>query len=74
MAYETKIHSLIIKPTTEPIFSEQATIVGIEDEAAGIFFTLEQQRTDGKVSFDSKEWLAIVDAVERLRSDWADSL
>lgn len=29
---EPKIHSLIIKPATEPIFSEQSTIVGIDGE------------------------------------------
>jgi len=79
MKYETKIHSLIIKPEGEPIFSERATIIGIDDEAAGIFFTIEQEGgrvSDGskKVSFESEEWPHIVDAVERLCSVWADSI
>ena len=71
MKYETKTHSLIVKPEGETIFSEQATIVGIDDEAAGVFFTIEQEGgriSDGskKVSFESAEWPHIVDAVERL--------
>ena len=74
MNYEAKIHSLIVKPATETIFSEQATIVGIEDEGGGIFFTLEQQSNQQKITFESAEWLLIVDAVERLRGEWAESI
>ena len=79
MTYHCKIHSLIIKPEGEPIFSEQATIIGIEDEAAGVFFTIEQDggkvsNHSQKVSFESAEWPHIVDAVERLRAEWVESV
>lgn len=78
MKYETKIHSLIVKPEGEPIFSEMATIIGIDDEAAGVFFTIEQggrvSDESKKVSFESAEWPHIVDAVERLRAEWMESV
>mgnify|MGYP000650360830 CR=1 FL=1 len=35
MTMETRITSLIVLPEGEPIFSERATIVRIEDEAGG---------------------------------------
>ena len=67
---ETKIYSLIVKPAGEPIFSEQSTIVGIDDEGGGIFYTIEQN--DKKISFDAKEWPHIKQAVEQLIEEWGD--
>ena len=58
MTYETKIHSLIVKPSTEPIFSEQATVISIDDEASGVFFTIEQEggRADSKkICFNAEQ-------------------
>lgn len=71
---ETKIHSLIIRPQGEPIFSEMATIIGIDDEASGVFFTIEQARCKetGKIAFDAEEWLVIKAAFERLAEEWAE--
>jgi len=53
-------------PAGEPIFSEQATEVYIEDESAGPFVVVKQCRVDGdgKVLIDIEEWPAIKDAVE----------
>ena len=67
---ETKIYSLIVKPATEPIFSEQSTIVGIDDEGGGIFYTIEQN--DKKIGFDAKEWPHIKQAVEQLIEEWGE--
>lgn len=71
---ETKIHSLIIKPQGEPIFSEQATIVGIEDEAAGVFFTISQDRCGdmGHISLDAEEWIIVKAAIDRLAEEWSE--
>jgi hypothetical protein len=49
-------------PAGEPIFSEQATEVYIEDEAAGPFVVVAQG--EGKVSMDFEQWPAIRDAIE----------
>lgn len=67
---ETKIYSLIIKPVDEPIYSEQATTVGINDDGGGVYYTVEQD--SGKISFDAKEWLHIKQAVEQLIEEWGD--
>ena len=74
MKLETKINSLIIKPEGEPIFSEMATIISIDDEAAGVFFTMEQQRIKdtGKIAFDANEWISIKAAIDRLAEEWAE--
>ena len=67
---ETKIYSLIIKPDNEPIFSEQATTIGVDDEGGGIYYTIEQN--DKKISFDGKEWPHIKQAVEQLIEEWGE--
>lgn len=58
MEYETIVSARIVKPKTEPIFSELATTVSLEDEAAGLFVEVSQQgRTDmGKISICPNEW------------------
>lgn len=69
---EQKTHSIIIKPEGEPIFSEMATIIGVDDEAGGVFFTIHQSIRDGDMTirFDTKEWPHIVAAVENLMGEW----
>lgn len=67
---ETKIQSLIVKSDYEPMFSEQATTIGIDDEGGGIFYTIEQN--DKKISFNAKEWPHIKQAVEQLIEEWGD--
>jgi hypothetical protein len=70
MTYETRITRLTIAPSDEPIFSEQATHIELDDEAAGEFVVLKQNRDDkgtGRVSFDFNEWEHIVAAVARLK-------
>lgn len=70
MKYHSFVKSLIVKPTKERIFSELATIISIEEEAAGLFVIVEQHgRTDiGKISITSEEWPLICDAIEKLLS------
>lgn len=68
MTYETHIMALIVKPVDQPIFSEMATIVRIEDEAGGPFVEVEQHgRTDiGKICIDPNEWPALRDAIDKM--------
>ena len=42
MTMETRITSLIVLPEGEPIYSERATIVRIEDEAGGEYIVVSQ--------------------------------
>ena len=73
MQYETKIASLIVKPVGEDIFSEQATTIGIDDDGAGIFYTIQQDGgnvDNRKILITQEEWPVICAAVERLIAEW----
>jgi len=61
--------AITVLPEGEPIFSEMATTVKIEDEAAGPFISIQQSSDNlykGKVNFDEKEWPIVKEAVEEL--------
>ena len=66
--YVTRILSLIVKPKKEPVFSEQATIIQIDDEGAGAFVVIKQHgREDiGKIFIDVEEWPAIRCAINQM--------
>lgn len=65
--YSTRITKLTIVPKGEPIFSERATDVYIEDEAAGEFIIIEQHMEGyGKVAIDPYEWPTIKAAINQL--------
>lgn len=71
MEFETKIHSLIVKPKAQPIFSEQATVIGIADDGAGIYVTVVQDASECKtLTIDRADWPLIKDAVEKLFKEW----
>lgn len=40
--YEIRIKSLIVAPVCEPIFSEKATEISIDDESGGEFIVIRQ--------------------------------
>ena len=61
--------SVIVKPTKEPIFSELATIVAIENEAAGHFISLRQNEAHvekNTVHITSEEWPLVRDTIETM--------
>ena len=68
MNYETRITQITVVPEKEPLFSESATKVSIEDEAAGEFVVIRQSASteNGTIAINSGEWPAIRDAVERM--------
>ena len=61
MKYTSRITQITVLPVGEPIFSERATVISIDDEAAGEFITVKQQmdyssQMDQTVTFDPEEW------------------
>jgi len=63
----TRVTKLTITPDGEPLFSERATDVLIEDMAAGEFVVVEQ-RADGmgKIAIDPDEWPTLRAAINRM--------
>ena len=63
----TRVTKLTITPDGEPLFSNQATDVLIDDEAAGEFVVVEQ-RADGmgKIAIDPDEWPTLRAAINRM--------
>lgn len=42
MKYETRIKTIVVAPVGEPMFSEHATEISIDDEGAGEYVTITQ--------------------------------
>lgn len=68
MTYEIRTTSMTVKPKDEPIFSEQATMVEIVDEASGEYVEVSQSgRIDfGKIAINPEEWPALRKAINSL--------
>lgn len=68
--YETRTIAVIVAPPRETIFSESATTVNIEDDAAGEFVVV-SQNLDGydKIAITPEEWPAIRAAIDALVAD-----
>lgn len=66
--YEITPNSLVVKPIGEPIYSERATFVSIDDEAAGPFVSIEQHTDElsGKIKIDVEEWSHIRKAIDQM--------
>ena len=56
--YETRVIKVIVVPKGEPLFSELATFIEIDDEAAGEYIKISQpsRQENGTVCFDGEEW------------------
>lgn len=63
----TRVHVL---PKGEPIFCETAYVVEIEDEAAGEFVVISEQRScelkPGTIAIDPSDWVALRGAIDRM--------
>ena len=66
--FHTITKGLIVKPKGEPIYSEMATEIYIDDKAAGPYVVIEQHggMDIGKVCIDQADWPLIKDAVEQM--------
>jgi len=74
MKYESRVTAMTVAPENEPLFSEMATTVSIEDEAAGEFVVVEQTgRTDiGKICINPEEWPALRAAIDLMIAQCRD--
>jgi hypothetical protein len=68
---DTVTHSLsvIVRPRSEPIFSEMATIIEIVDEASGAYLEIHQPGGNVNkkgVCIDPEEWPEISKAIESM--------
>ncbi len=66
--YHTIIESYIVKPIADPIYSETATTIRLQDESGGLFVEVEQSgRADiGKIAIMPTEWVQIRNAIDEL--------
>lgn len=68
MEYETVVTAMTVLPRNAPIYSERATTIKLDDEAAGLFVVLEQSNDKGtqRIALDVEEWPHIQRAVNQL--------
>ena len=77
MKYTSRITQITVLPVGEPIFSERATVISIDDEAAGEFITVKQQmdynsQKDQTVTFDPEEWDEVKGVIDQMFKDIKD--
>ena len=68
MEYEAKITEYTVKPVEEQTFSINATIIRIEDEAAGEFITLTQSNDEKEntIGIEPEDWELIKGVVDAM--------
>lgn len=62
----TRIH---VVPEGQPIFSEQAFSVEIDDDAGGEFLVIycnDEQCSNGQIRLNPEEWPCLRDAIDRM--------
>jgi archaeosine-15-forming tRNA-guanine transglycosylase len=65
--YKKRVLSVVVLPEGEPVFSQYATTVAIDDEAGGEFVVVSQDgamREAGSIAIDAQEWPALRDAID----------
>lgn len=66
--YTIRVTRLTVTPQNQPIYSELATDISIDDEAAGEFVTIRQTASceRGEVKVSPEEWPFLMDAIDRM--------
>jgi hypothetical protein len=68
MNYETRIIKVIVVPKDEPIYSELATAIEIQDESPGEFVKVTQEGGHSdyakSICFDPEGWPAVRSAID----------
>lgn len=62
--YESRVTAVIVNKTDEPIFSETATKIEIDDEAAGEYLNITQD--GGCVKITPQEWPEIRSQIDKM--------
>ena len=68
---------MTVLPVGEAIFSEKATVITIEDEAAGEYLRITQQNcsdklVDQSIAFDPEEWDEVKGVIDQMFKDIKD--
>jgi len=68
---------MTVLPAGEPIFSEKATVITIEDMAGGEYIQVKQQMdissdTSQTVAFDPEEWEEVKGVIDQMFKDIKD--
>ena len=64
MTHTTRVTRLHVVPEAEPLFSEQAYTVEIDDEGGGEFIIVSDFAE--KIRINAKEWPALREAIDRM--------
>lgn len=64
MTQTTRVTRLHVLPEGEPLFSEQAFTVEIDDEGGGEFVVVRD--SEGKIRLNAEEWPALCEAIGRM--------
>ena len=77
MKYTSRITQITVLPVGEPIFSEKATVISIDDESGGEYITVKQQmdygsEKDQTVAFDPDEWEEVKGVIDQMFKDIKD--
>ena len=77
MKYTSRITQITVLPVGEPIFSNMAIVISIDDEAGGELITVKQQmdyssQKDQTVAFDPDEWEEVKGVIDQMFKDMKD--
>jgi hypothetical protein len=73
MSYQTRITQMTITPEGEPIFSERATQISIDDEADGEYIVIKQPTRSGDgISIAPEEWPIVRAAIDNMFAEIAE--
>lgn len=64
MNHQTRVTKMTILPEGEPIFSEWATHIEIDDEGGGELVLVSQE--NGKIRIDPEEWRPLREAINKM--------
>ena len=77
MKYTSRITQITVLPIGEPIFSEKATVVSLDDESGGEYITVKQQmdttaEMNQTVAFEPEEWEEVKGVIDQMFKDIKD--
>ena len=77
MKYTSRITQITVLPVGEPIFSEMATVISIDDEVTGEYIKVMQQadttnEMNQTVIFEPEEWEEVKGVIDQMFKDIKD--
>ena len=73
--YEIRVTKISVIPPGEAVFSEQATHLGIQDEAGGEYVSVQQHHEEERtqIFIDRKQWPILRDAINFMVRECRDN-